>query len=240
MKSRLVKFLPLITLVVLGGIAWLIFRNPPDASFRGAAGGPQIVVEVQPVEPTDFKVTVPSYGIVRPRIQSMLVAQVSGEVIQKSPNFDEGGYFQNGEVLLTIDPRDYQADVSIAEAGLADARQALAEEEARADQARVDWERLDVEGEPGDLVLRQPQLLAARARVKSAEANLVKARLDLERTRIRAPFDGRVLRQLVDLGQVVGKQHAAGGVLFHGTCRGAAADSEQGSRVRHTSGARSG
>ncbi len=204
MKSQIIKFLPVIILGVLGGLAWLIIKNPPEASFRGGNTGPQIVVEVQVVAPSDFKVSVPSYGIVRPRIQSLLVAQVSGEVVEKSPNFDEGGYFKKGEVMLTIDPRDYQADVAIAEAGLADARQALAEEEARSGQALVDWERLGAEGEPGDLVLRRPQMLAAKARVASAQANLVKARLDLERTQISAPFDGRVLRQIVDLGQVVG------------------------------------
>ncbi len=105
--------------------------------------------------------------------------------------------------MLTIDPRDYAADVRIAEAALADARQALAEEQARGEQARIDWQRLGNEGAAPDLVLRKPQLLAAEARVTSAEANLEKARLDLERTRVRAPFAGRVLRQLVDLGQVV-------------------------------------
>ncbi|MCY4428077.1 MAG: efflux RND transporter periplasmic adaptor subunit, partial [Halieaceae bacterium] len=54
-----------------------------------------------------------------------------------------------------------------------------------------------------ELVLRKPQLEAARARVLSARAALTKAQLDLERTRIRAPFSGRVLAQLVDFGQVV-------------------------------------
>jgi RND family efflux transporter MFP subunit len=91
----------------------------------------------------------------------------------------------------------------IAAASLADARQQLAEEQARAEQAQVDWNRLGNEGEASDLVLRKPQLAAAEARVASAKANLIKARLDLERTEIRAPFEGRVLRQMVDLGQVV-------------------------------------
>ena len=162
-----------------------------------------MTVAVQAIEPVDFQVNVASYGIVRPRIQSMLVAQVGGQVVDKASNFDEGGYFSEGDVMLTIDPRDYQADVRIAEATLADAQLALAEEQARADQARIDWDRLQNDGEPGSLVLREPQVKAAQARVASAQANLTKTRLDLERTRIRAPFDGRVLRQMVDLGQVV-------------------------------------
>jgi len=46
-------------------------------------------------------------------------------------------------------------------------------------------------------------LQAARARVNSAESALTKAKLDLERSTITAPFTGRVLEQMVDLGQVV-------------------------------------
>ncbi|MDJ0709012.1 MAG: efflux RND transporter periplasmic adaptor subunit [Woeseiaceae bacterium] len=203
MNSRILKFLPIIVLGALGVIAWAILKNPPETSFRGQNTGPQMTVEVEMIAPIDFQVSVPSYGIVRPRIQSLLVAQVGGQIVNKSPNFDEGGYFAEGEVMLTIDPRDYEANVMIAEASLADARQSLAEEKARADQAQEDWNRLGNDGEASDLVLRKPQLAAAEARVASADANLIKARLDLERTRIRAPFDGRVLRQIVDLGQVV-------------------------------------
>lgn len=204
MKPQIVKLLPVIVLGVLGAIAWVILSNPPETSARGQNFGPQMIVETQTIAPVDFQVSVPSYGIVRPRTQSLLVAQVGGQIVDKSPNFDEGGYFAEGEVMLTIDPRDYEANVMIAEASLADAEQTLVEEQARAEQAQVDWNRLGNEGEASDLVLRKPQLAAAQARVASAEANLIKARLDLERTQIRAPFDGRVLRQIVDLGQVVG------------------------------------
>ena len=203
-NSRIVKLLPILVLGGLWAIAWMIRSNPPETNFRGPTTGPRMTVEAQPVEPVDFQVNVPSYGMVRPRIQTLLVAQVSGQIVDKSPKFDEGGYFAEGEVMLTIDPRDYEANVMIAEASLADAEQSYFEEQARAEQAQVDWERLGNEGEASDLVLRKPQLAAAKARVSSAEANLIKARLDLERTQIRAPFDGRVLRQIVDLGQVVG------------------------------------
>lgn len=84
-----------------------------------------------------------------------------------------------------------------------DARQALAEAEARSVQAAEDWQRLGNEGEAPSLVLREPQLEAAKARVISAQSGLRKAQLDLERTKIVAPFAGRVLRKMVDVGQVV-------------------------------------
>ncbi|MEM7282926.1 MAG: efflux RND transporter periplasmic adaptor subunit, partial [Pseudomonadota bacterium] len=167
-------------------------------------GGPTLAVEATQVFGQEYTVRLQSYGTVQPRTQSILVAQVTGQVVSINDDFREGGYFEKGDVLLTIDDRDYAADVRIAEASLMDARQALAEAAARSEQALQDWQRLGNPGEPSDLVLRKPQLAAAEARVISARSALEKTRLDFERTKIIAPFDGRVLRQLVDLGQVVG------------------------------------
>jgi RND family efflux transporter MFP subunit len=195
--------LPVLILVLLGGIAFMIASNPPGRDRRGPPSGPQLTVEVMEVTPQDYTVRLESYGTVQPRTQSMLVAQVSGQITSINPAFRDGGFFEAGELLVEIDPRDYEADVRIAEATLAEARQVLAEAEARSAQAREDWTRLGNEGEPSPLVLRQPQLDAARARVQSAQSTLRKASLELERTRIVAPYAGRVLDQLVDVGQVV-------------------------------------
>ncbi|WP_417624418.1 efflux RND transporter periplasmic adaptor subunit, partial [Paremcibacter congregatus] len=118
--------------------------------------------------------------------------------------FRDGGFFEKGDILVRLDDRDYQAEVKIAQSTLMSARQALLEEQARAEQAREDWTRLGVAGEEANaLVLRTPQLEAARARVLSAEAQLQKATLNLERTKIVAPYAGRILQKLVDVGQVV-------------------------------------
>ena len=199
------KLLPVAILGALLLLAVVIKLNPPAAPQKREISGPQIVVETLVVEPRDYSVALESYGIIQPRTRSVLSAQVEGQILELNPNLRDGGFFERGDVLVTIDARDYAANVSIAEATLADARQALAEAEARSNQAREDWERLGNEGEIPDLVLRVPQLEAARARVLSAESSLRKARLDLERTEIRAPFAGRVLTKLVDLGQVVSR-----------------------------------
>ncbi|MCB1120823.1 MAG: efflux RND transporter periplasmic adaptor subunit, partial [Verrucomicrobiae bacterium] len=140
---------------------------------------------------------------VQARTESNLVAQVRGNVISVSPSFKPGGFFEKGEVLLEIDRRDYEMEVTIAEAQLAQARLRLSEEEATAAQALADWKRLGLNEEPSDLVLRKPQVNEAEANVGSAQARLELARLNLERTTIRAPYAGRVLNQQVDLGQYV-------------------------------------
>ena len=203
MNLKKIKLLPV---AILGGlilIAVLIKMNPPEAPQRRGPTGPQMTVETQPVTTRDYTVVLESYGTVQPRTQSILVAQVGGLIISVNPNVRDGGFFEKGDVLATIDSRDYEADVRISSASLMDSRQTLAEAEARTEQAREDWARLGNSGEPTDLVLRLPQLEAAKARVISAESSLQKAKLDLERTGIVAPFAGRILRQLADVGQVV-------------------------------------
>ncbi len=195
---------PVVILAAFAGIGFLILSNPPEIERRGPPQGPQTVVETVTLTPQDYRINVSSYGTVQPRTQSILVAQVRGQVVSVSPQFRPGGFFAAGDTLMTIDPRDYEADVKIAEATLMDALQAQAQEEARSEQALIDWQRLGGADEaPSDLVLRKPQLEAARARVSSARSALTKAGLDLERTAITAPFAGRVLRQMADLGQVV-------------------------------------
>ena len=162
-----------------------------------------MTVETRIVAERDYPIMLESYGTVQPRTRSILVAQVGGQIVSVNPNVRDGGFFEEGDVLANIDARDYEADVRIAGAFLMDAQQTLAEAEARTNQAREDWARLGNTGDAPDLVLRIPQLEAAKARIISAESTLRKAELELERTHIVAPFAGRVLRKLADLGQVV-------------------------------------
>jgi RND family efflux transporter MFP subunit len=196
--------LPLLVVVFSGLLIAFFMFNKPAVQQRRPSTAPAITVAVHEVEASEYQVNVQSYGTVAPRTQSFLVAQVSGQVIELSDKLRDGRFFDAGDVLLKIDDRDYQADVKIAEANLADAQRSLTEENARSAQAERDWARLGNDGEPSELVLRKPQLLAAEARVASSDAALDRAELSLERTEVIAPFAGRVLRQMVDLGQVAG------------------------------------
>lgn len=202
--SNVKKWLiPLTILVITLVIANVIFNNPPESKRGGPPSGSQLTVEVTELRPEQFTVIVDTFGTVHPRTQNALVAQVSGQINYVSPQFRNGGFFSKGDVLLKLDQRDYIADVKIAEAGLLSAEQALLEEQANAKQAQTDWERLGNGQAPSDLVLRKPQLAAAQANLLSAEARTTIAKLALERTEIRAPYDGRILQQLVDFGQVI-------------------------------------
>jgi RND family efflux transporter MFP subunit len=156
------------------------------------------------VELSTLRLDVESQGTVTPRTEASLVAEVAGSVRSVSPRFQAGGFFRLGEALLTIDDRDYELALASAQAQLAQARVGWAREEAEATLARDEWNELG-SGDPNPLVLREPQLAEAQARIAAAEAAVAKARLDLERTRVLAPFTGRVRATRVDLGEFVNR-----------------------------------
>jgi RND family efflux transporter MFP subunit len=202
LKTLIRRTLPLV--ILGGGIAVYIYlhKTAPTAE-RRTPPVPLIEVEAVRLHPEDYRIALESQGTVKARTESTLIPEVSGRVLRIAPNFREGGFFEEGDILLEIDPSDYETAVIVAESALAEARVRLAEEEAQAVQARLDWERLGGTEVPPELVLREPQLALAQARLRAAEANLETARGDLESTRIRAPYAGRVLRKRADVGQVV-------------------------------------
>ncbi|CCQ10447.1 Membrane fusion protein of RND family multidrug efflux pump [Pseudoalteromonas luteoviolacea B = ATCC 29581] len=194
----------MIVVVVVGAVA-LIQSMKPEPKKRGAPPTPAINVQAQTIRTDSFTFTLSSFGVVKPRTQSLLQSQVSGEVVWLSSQFREGGFFSRGDVLVRLDDRDYRAKVQTAKANVLSAEQTLVEEKARGEQALQDWARLGQANKaPSDLVLRKPQLAAAEAKLMSAQAELASAELALSRTIIKAPFDGRVLSKKVDLGQLAG------------------------------------
>ena len=122
------KLAPLIILVLLGGVAFVVMKNPPEADRIRPVQEAQMTVDVLTLDRRPYHVKLDSYGTVQPRTRSMLVAQVDGEITEISDSLREGGFFEKDDPLLNIDSRDYEADVKIAEASLMDARQALAQE----------------------------------------------------------------------------------------------------------------
>lgn len=194
---------PVFIIVITALLLWLINTNPPHSPRSEKVKKALINVEVQTLALQQHQVMVESFGVVRPRVQSLLISQASGQVTYVSENFREGGFFKQGELLLKLDDRDHRVAVKSAQANVLVAEQGLQEEQARAKQAATDWQRLGNGEKANNLVLREPQLAAAKAQLLSAQAQLEKANLDLERSKIIAPYDGRVLTRNVDLGQVV-------------------------------------
>lgn len=202
MKKILRILLPVIVLGGCGFLAWWIVHTKPEPRQRSFNPG-ATQVDVFVLTPSSYQVELETQGTVRARTESTLIPEVRGRILEVGRNFQEGAFFEEGEVLLTIDPRDYETEMVVAEANLSQMQLALAEEQARADQAFQDWKRLNLGEEPSELVLREPQLKRANANISSAQARLENAKINLERTVIKAPFAGRILTKMVDVGQYV-------------------------------------
>ena len=173
----------------------------PDAPTRP----PMVIipqVRVVEVELTEVTLTVKSQGTVEPRTQSQLVPEVSGRIIEVSPSFVAGGFFEAGDVLFKTDPHDYEQALVQRNAEVESARLHIAQEEAEAEVAQWGWDRGGT-GQARSLTLREPQIASAKAELAAAKANLETAQRNLERTEVRAPFSGRVRQKNVDVGQFV-------------------------------------
>jgi RND family efflux transporter MFP subunit len=190
--------------IILGAvfIIFLLVAFKPIAEKRDI---PETVVTVDVVELTKstYPIVVNANGTVEAETRGNLVAQIRGEIVSVSNNFKTGGTFKKGDVLIQIDPRDYQADLSRALANLSQAEAAYRQEQATAKQAKQDWQRLGNKEAAPDLVLRKPQLTAAKAAFDSALAAKQTAQLNLNRTTLTAPYDGRVITRQAVLGQYV-------------------------------------
>jgi len=202
MKKILIVLIPLgiIALSVFGAMAMFALREEPE---KKPAAERRLLVEAVPVELTSVAIRVPSQGTVRPRTETTMVSEVSGKIVKVSANLVAGGFFRRGDVLLQVDPADYDVNVKQAKARVAQAKAQLAQEQARSDQALKDWNQLGRKGQPNELVLRRPQVAEAAANVDAAEADLLRAKRDLEKTKIRAPYNGLVRSKAADVGRYV-------------------------------------
>jgi RND family efflux transporter MFP subunit len=193
--------LPILVLLTTAGVSWAIFAfRPQPVQQASEASIPK--VEVIKARPQTVKLNVHSQGIVTPREEIDLVAEVSGKVVQIHPALVAGGFFAANELLLTVDTRDYDYAIIAAEARIAEAKRVLIAEQAQVEQANSEWQALG-EGEASELALRKPQLAEAQAKLQAAIADLAKAKLNRSRCELRAPFTGRVLKKQVGLGQFI-------------------------------------
>ena len=170
------------------------------------------IVAVSEVSVAPMTLEVNSYGMVKPKYETELIAQVSGEIVELSDVFVRGGFVKKEQLLARIDPSDYQAALIDAQASMATARAALEKEVAQGKVAEREWKQIE-NSSPTELSLRKPQLAQELARVKAAQASVLRALRNLERTEIRAPYDALIESRNVGLGSFVGVGGKIGHVL---------------------------
>jgi len=199
-KKQLI--LPFVILVV-GIASFAIFssmKEPPEEKVK-VDTTPIVAVETVTVAPMTLQVN--SYGVVKPKYETALVAQVSGQIVELSDAFVRGGLVKKGNLLARIDPNDYTAALIEAQATMASARASLETEQAHSKVAEREWKRISSRS-PTGLSLRKPQLAQEQARVKAAQAAVLRAERNVERTEIRAPYDAMIESRKIGLGSFVG------------------------------------
>ena len=191
-----------IAILVAGIAAFVGFSSlkTPPAEKAKEDNTPIIAVENIVVAPMTLHVS--SYGIIKPKYETSLVAQVNGEIVELSDVFVRGGFVKKGQLLARIDPNDYHAALIDAQANMASARAALEKEVAQGKVAEREW-KLITDTSPTELSLRKPQLAQELARVKSAQAAVLRAERNLQRTEIKAPYDAMIDNRMIGLGSFV-------------------------------------
>jgi multidrug efflux system membrane fusion protein len=197
-----------------GWLAWHLTRPDTEAAGGPGAGGrrgaPATTVGVATAEQASIPILLDALGTVTPQATVRVRPQVSG-VMQKVL-FKEGQMVKAGELMATIDPRQF-------ELALQQASGQRQRDEAQLDSARVTLQRFRTLLEQ-DSIARQ-EVDSQAALVKQLEgtvlidkANEGTARLNLGYTRVVAPVSGRVGLRTVDIGNVVSTSDANGIALI--------------------------
>jgi len=185
---------------VLLGLA-LIFaglaacNKKPEANFER----PPAPVTVARAVAQDVPVYIDAVGKTVAREVVSVQPQVSGRITQI--HFTDGANVKVGDLLFTIDPRPYQAQLNQAEANVAQAEAALS-------LAKVNFARVEKVSDPRavsrqDFDARKSAVETAEATLKQNRAAVENARLNLEYCTIRSPINGRAGQRTVDVGNVV-------------------------------------
>ena len=170
-------------------------------------------VRIEKVEKRDLVASVTASGQVTPRTKVDLSADITGKIV--ALNVKMGDVVRKGQLLLQIDPQQFEGQVQRAEAALSNSRARLAQARANLAQADRNYQRsADIRKSNATLIsdeqfeqlkttleVNQALLEAAQEDIKQGDASLKDARWQLSRTNIYAPMSGRVTRLNVESGE---------------------------------------
>ncbi len=198
------NLLPIVVLLVGFLIAATLMRTKPSAERRPPERQARLVETTQ-IRPSTQQIVIPAMGRVTASKSVPLRPRVTGEVTEVSENFIPGGVFQAGDMILQVDPTDYEIEVLRRKAEVARAKSSLRLEMGQQYIAQQDFELLgeNISEEDAEYVLRQPQLESAEAQLRVAEVQLEDAELNLRRTTIRSPFNAISLTRNANIGTLV-------------------------------------
>jgi RND family efflux transporter MFP subunit len=195
-------------MLAVGAAIGLYHTSPKTKKARPKRPVP--LVQTTEIRPGNEDITVEGFGTVIPSRQVTLQAEVEGRIVAQNPELIPGGLIRRDDMVIQIDPSDYELTVNEYRAALEEAVFELDLEEGKQVIAEREWKLM--EGEISttragkSLALREPHLRLVKAKVDKAKSKLATAELALQRTAIRSPFNAIVIEEFVDKGQLVGKQ----------------------------------
>ena len=234
-RMKILWILPPIFIGIAGVMLMQSGKQPPQLA---DAGEPVRSVRYQTIRPTDFTPVALGYGEVQPAQVWQAVAQVSGRVIETHPRLDNGELIQQGEVLLKIDPVDYELNLVQAQTQLAElevqqqnTQRSLEIEQRNLALARKEFERLQRLAKAGSVSqssadTAERTMLTSTAQVQNLknslsliptqkrlqQARITQAERDLQNTVVSAPFNLKVTGLTIESDQYVSK----GQTMFSG------------------------
>jgi HlyD family secretion protein len=175
---------------------------------------PTTAVRLDKVTRRDLTAVVEASGTVEPKRRVDVLSDITGRIVALPVR--EGQLVERGQVMVRIDPAQYQAQVDRAQANLAAAQAAATQAEANYDQAERSFQRArDIRAQNPQLVSQEAleqaetqqrvaraNLEAARRQVDQSRAGLREAQDQLRKTTIVAPMSGRITRLAVEEGEV--------------------------------------
>ena len=188
------------TLAALGVLTAGVVAYRTSVAQTPNPGAPQAMpVSVATVEAVDIATWDEFSGRLEAVERVDVRSRVAGAV--QSVHFTEGALVKRGDLLLTIDPAPYAADVDRAQAQVVAARARLNYARSEGERAKRLWEESAIaQRELDERVNAQAE---AEANLRAAEAALQASRLNLSYTEVRAPVPGRVGKLEVTVGNLV-------------------------------------
>jgi len=189
------------TLTALAAVATAVFTlgSPTAGATSTPAAPPAMPVSVAAVVASDVATWDEFSGRLEAVERVDIRSRVAGTI--QSVHFREGALVNKGDLLITIDPAPYAADVERASAQVvaAQARQAFTRSEADRAQRLLD-EKAIAQREHDE---RSNALREADANLRAAQAALQSAKLSLGYTEVRAPVAGRVGKLEITVGNLI-------------------------------------
>jgi multidrug efflux system membrane fusion protein len=201
-RSRTIGSVLLIAAVgIVGYFGWQRYGGEHAAQVaaqkRAAPVGPAVPVKIAPVEKADFPVYLTGLGTVQGFNTVLVRTRVDGQINRIA--FKEGQFVKEGDTLVEIDPRPFQAVLDQAKAK-------KAQDQANLGNANLDLQRFTKLGEFATRQQTDTQrstVAQLTAQIAADDAAIFNAQTQLDYATVKAPISGVVGLRQVDVGNIV-------------------------------------